>query len=145
MSACLLLQCPRDWRQLARAAVLLDISEADYFDVRADGIRLWCGPENKPAGWPSELSITAGAHRYPRAYVGTITFHCGDGPPDWGSDEVYPAALSIGMTEVRDWRLATAARTWRADPKAGRMVDDEAWCRRQWQRLKQYAEVGGRR
>ncbi len=30
---------PRDWRQLARAAVLLDLSAGDYFDVRAH--RAW--------------------------------------------------------------------------------------------------------
>ena len=135
---------PRDWRQLARAAVLLELSEGDYFDVRAGAINLWCGPENKPAGWPPELPISAAALPAPRAFVASITFAWGDAAPDWTSDEVYPVALQIGITEVRDWRLATAARTWRrTDPEAARVVDDEAWCRRQWQRLKQFAEVGG--
>ncbi len=133
---------PRDWRQLARAAVLLDLSEGDYFDVHGICINLWAGPANKPAGWPPELAITAGELRYPRAYVGTIPFSWGDHAPDWASDQVYPVALQIGITEVRDWRWATATH-WRPnDPEAGRVVDDEAWCRRQWQRLKQFAEVG---
>ena len=147
---------PHDWRQLARAAALLDISEGDYFDVRAGAINLWAGPQNRPAGWPSEVPITAGDLPYPRAYVATITFYSGDEPPDWASDEVYPVALQIGIAAVAEWRVQHRRRYagetftgWlrrrdgQLDHAIARVVDDEAWCRRQWQRLKQYAEVGG--
>ena len=80
-------------------------------------------------------------HLHSRAVVASITLHWGDDPPDWASGQVSPVALQIGITEVRDWRWATAAQWRRDDPEAARVVDDEAWCRRQWQRLKQYAEV----
>ncbi len=64
---------PRQWHQLTRAAVLLDLSAGDSFDVRAGGtINLWAGPENKPAGWPPELPITASALPYPHTYIGTL-------------------------------------------------------------------------
>ncbi len=37
-------------------------------------------------------------------------------------------------------------RTWRPhDPDLARVEGDEAWCRRQWQRLKEFAEVPSRR
>ena len=150
--------CPRDWRQLVWAAALLDISEGDYFDVRAGAINLWAGPENKPAGWPTELAIPAGELPEPRAYVATLTFSSGDEPPTWASDEVYPVVLQIGIAVVAEWRLRHRRRYagetftgWlrrrdgQFDHAIARVVDDEAWCRRQWQRLKQYAEVGGRR
>ena len=134
---------PHDWRQLLRAAALLELAEGDYFDVRAGAIHLWAGPDNKPAGWPPDLRILRGTLARPRSLVGTISY---DGPADAverGSEARWPVMLAIDIADVRDWRWATQSRTWRAGAEAGRVLDDEAWCRRQWQRLKQYAEVGG--
>ena len=62
----------RDWRQHARAAALLALSAGDSFDVRAGAINLWAGPENKPAGWPLALPITAGDLPCPRAHTGRL-------------------------------------------------------------------------
>ncbi len=137
---------PRDWRHLVRAAILLNVGAGDYFDVGARAITLWAGPENKPAGWPPDVPITAGDRPQPRAFVGAITYDWPGGQVDWTSTHTYPVLLTIRISEVAAWRQATAPRAWPPhDPDLARVVDDEAWCRRQWSRLKQFAEVGGAR
>jgi hypothetical protein len=95
---------PRDWRQLARAAALLDLSEGAYFDMCARAITLWAGPENKPAGWPAELPIAAGTLPHARAVVGAITDAWPGGHVAWASDHAYPILLTIRISEVAAWR-----------------------------------------
>ncbi len=80
---------PRDWRHLVRAAILLNVGAGDYFDVGARAITLWAGPDNKPAGWPPDVPITAGEFPHPRAFVGAITY-------DWlGTASTGPAPTPI--------------------------------------------------
>ena len=144
---------PRDWRHLVRAACRCDVADGGYFDAQASTINLWCGPENKPAGWPRGLAITPGPLIYPRALVGTLTYQWPDDGSDWASQAVCPVVLRITCPAVQAWRLrrrepGEALVDWLQrreagrGPAAGRVEGDEAWCRRQWQRLKQFAEVG---
>jgi hypothetical protein len=98
---------------------------------------------------------TTGELPYPRAAVAIITFLQGDDAPDWASDEIYPVVLQVGIAAVAAWRLQHRRRyagetfpAWlrrrdgQFDATIARVEGDEAWCRRQWQRLKQFAEVG---
>ncbi len=113
--------------------------------VRVNGINLWAGPDNRPAGWPPDLRILGGDLAHPRSLVAAVSYDWSDDTTNWASTAAWPVLLQISIADVRDWRLATAARTWQPhDSELARVVDDAAWCRRQWQRLKEFAEVPSR-
>jgi hypothetical protein len=72
-----------EWESLRKHAVHLNLNDGSFYDARIGAINFWCGPENKPKGWPDE--IEQGLLRYPRSFVGcfyvdgfkarTVTLH----------------------------------------------------------------------
>jgi hypothetical protein len=133
---------PRDWRRLLAAAEELGIGRGGYVDRRADLITLWCGPEEKPAGWPADVPIAAGASGPPRAYVAQARLGQDD-EIDWTNARRQPVVLRIACYVVYRARSRGGPAGGSADDDGARVAGDEAWCRRQWRRLKEYAEVVG--
>lgn len=49
-----------------------DINRGGYCDARSGCVNFWCGPDDRPEGWPAD--IDGGALNYPRDYVGGVYF-----------------------------------------------------------------------
>jgi len=126
---------PREWRAVLRAARELDLDRGGYWDGRSGAVNAWCGPEDKPAGWPAAVEITRGALPHPRSFVASCWLEWpDDGPIDWGTAHTLPVVADITVYDVRDWR----ARRRRTDPGqrvTGRVPGDVAWLKRHWRQL----------
>jgi hypothetical protein len=126
---------PREWRAVLRAARELDLNHGGYWDGRSGAVNAWCGPDDKPAGWPAEVEITRGALAHPRSFVASCWLQWpDDGPVDWDTDQALPVVAHITVYDVRDWQQ----RRRRTDPDqrvTGRARGDVAWLKRHWREL----------
>jgi len=57
-----------EWEETLAAARTLDLIHGGYFRVQSNHIRIFCGPGNRPEGWPEEYPH--GSPGLPRAEVG---------------------------------------------------------------------------
>src|SRR5262249_31484689 len=60
-----------EWLILRQYAYELDLNSGSYYDVRIQAVSVWCGPQNKPIGWP-DLQIYKGTRSFLRDYVGVL-------------------------------------------------------------------------
>jgi hypothetical protein len=118
---------PRDWQAVLRAARELDLDRGGYWDGRSGAVNAWCGPDDRPTGWPEEVPIRCGALRHPRAFVASCWLEWPkDEPADGNSEDHLPVVAEITCYEVREhfgWR------------HSGRVRGDQAWLKRHWREL----------
>jgi hypothetical protein len=126
---------PREWRAVLQVAHELDLNQGGYWDGRSGAVNAWCGPDDKPAGWPAEVEITRGALAHPRSFVAACWLEWPeDGAARWDSDQALPIVADITVYDVRDWQQ----RRRRTNPDqrvTGRVRGDVAWLERHWREL----------
>jgi hypothetical protein len=126
---------PSEWRSVLQAARELDLNQGGYWDGRSGAVNAWCGPDDKPDGWPPDVEITRGALAYPRSFVATCWLEWPeDGPTRWDSGEQLPIQADISIYDVRDWQQ----KRRRTDPGqrvTGRVRGDVIWLKRHWRQL----------
>jgi hypothetical protein len=77
----------------------------DLDDARSGVINIWCSPHDKPACW--DRPISKGGLRYPREYVGGLSW-------EWQDDDqadLYVEAAPYTLIDQR-WREPLTERNW---------------------------------
>lgn len=119
---------PLEWRQVLDVARKLDLEQGGYWEARSGCVNLWCGPDDKPPGWPAELEIRRGGLGYPRAFVASISPEWPrDGSLDWSDRETqYAVVADVTLYEIDELHGG------RYDPRYLRCEGDLEWVCGKW-------------
>ena len=104
-----------------------DLNRNGYYDVRSGAINIWCGPDDKPACWPEEIS--QGCLDYPREVVGTVYWNWDD------QGRLVQPFIEADPIQLRR-NLSPRTDGYAAELPEEVLRECLEWCKRKWEELK---------
>ena len=118
-----------EWFALRKYAYELDLNKGAYCDARLGAVNFWCGPDNKPPGWPGR--ITKGQLKFPREFVGSFSA--------WGSRGGRVKLHFAVHAHARCEKLTSGTRAYAKAIKGTQ--GDREWLLKQFALLRQHVAL----